>query len=70
MRRLCWESSCNYLGNGSEAEMEELTVFSNTPSNLKGISPSEVSSGHSGWRNEPECEVAQQRCRRFHPTKG
>ena len=36
MRRLRREASCNYLGNGSEADMEGLTIFPILPQ----ISPS------------------------------
>ncbi len=38
MRRLCREASCPYQGNGSAADMEGLTVFSDNPS----ISPAQA----------------------------
>lgn len=46
--------------------MEELTVFSNISSNLPGVSPPEVSRGHSSRGNEPGAG----RCPLKHETGG
>jgi hypothetical protein len=45
---------------GSAAEQRAITW--GDPVAVRGP---EVSRGHSSWRNEPECEVAQQSCRRI-----
>ena len=47
-----------------------LREVSEENSSLASIARRATEEGHGSWRNEPECEEAQQNCRKPHPTKG